>query len=978
MIRLRTLGTIGLTDAAGVELADVVRQPKRFALLAFLALSRPRGFQRRDRLLALFWPDLDADRARAALRQSLYTLRRHLPDGVLVTRGDEEVGLAAGTWCDAWAFEAAVEGDRPEEALELYRGDLLDGFHTHDAAPELGYWLDEERERLRRMAVGCAWRLAESTEEAGDAAGVRRWATRAVRLAPLDEEGVRRQIVMLDRAGDRAGAVAAFDQWARRLREELDVEPAPETEALVEAVRARDEARPRPGQGRVSPAAPASPAPSSPAPPSPALGDAAGAPWWRRDANGRWGRFGVGAALLVVAAAVASLLPLDLTWRFGTAEPTATRVAVLPFAVFGSPDVSYLSDGLVYLLSVGLEGEDLRTVDPNVLLRDLDERSLRVHDPTAAARLAERHRAAAFVLGNVVEGNGRIRVSAAIYRIGRPEPVARATATGRADEPLALVDNLTATLLTEWRGEDASHVTRVAALTTDSLEALKAFLHGERLLRRGEYDGALTSFREAVQRDSAFAMAFYRMSLAGSWAFRGEVADRAAAHALEHDDRLPEQERMLLTAHAEYRAGRPEAAVGRARTLTRIYPEDPEAWFRLGETLMHLGPLRGTPLREAREAFERVDSLEGHRTAVLYHLAQLDALMGDTTLALGHIDYALQLAPDGARAPQLRVLRALMAGDDDAWRDQLRALRRADDFTVVSATYMAAVFAGDPAAGRQVAALLAAPSRDAETRAFGRLLLASLELAMGRWDAARAEVEQLRGLSPARADRALALLRSPPWVPADAAELRAIQARLDTTDASEGPAPRWWGHPEPLRALPGWHARSRVALRLGDSASAGALLRDLPAAVPDTALARALARGLRDELSLTRDRGGRRLEPPGPVPYVGSAEHAVLSAHISQPDRRYLQARLLEERGSSREALAWYESLAGFSVVDLIYGVPALVDRARIHERLGERERAIALYRRFLRLWEDADPELAGPPEEARRALERLRSSRDD
>ena len=93
MIRLLTLGTLDLRGADGATLAAVLSQPKRIFLLAYLALANPRGYQRRDAVLAAFWPELDDERARHSLRQSLYVLRRALGKGVVLARGDEEPDL---------------------------------------------------------------------------------------------------------------------------------------------------------------------------------------------------------------------------------------------------------------------------------------------------------------------------------------------------------------------------------------------------------------------------------------------------------------------------------------------------------------------------------------------------------------------------------------------------------------------------------------------------------------------------------------------------------------------------------------------------------------------------------------------------------------------------------------------------------------------------------------------------------------------
>src|SRR5256885_9674153 len=59
MIELRLLGRLSLTSAAGRDVRALLGQPRRLALLAYLAAATPPGFHRRDSLLALFWPELD-------------------------------------------------------------------------------------------------------------------------------------------------------------------------------------------------------------------------------------------------------------------------------------------------------------------------------------------------------------------------------------------------------------------------------------------------------------------------------------------------------------------------------------------------------------------------------------------------------------------------------------------------------------------------------------------------------------------------------------------------------------------------------------------------------------------------------------------------------------------------------------------------------------------------------------------------------
>ncbi|MFQ5690402.1 MAG: protein kinase [Gemmatimonadota bacterium] len=239
VFRLHSLGSLDLRGPDDRRLLSVLAQPKRVAILLYLAVGSHRGFKRRDTLLAVFWPELEQERARHALRQAIYVLRRALGVDLVTSRGSEEVGLdETRFWCDAVAFEAAVDGGRASEALQWYAGELLPGFFLSDA-PEFERWLDAERQRLRRLASDAAWSLAEQQRMAGNATGAAHWARRAVEFSPWDESSLCRMIELLDQLGDRAGAIDAFDRFARQLKAEHQAEPAPETRALIRRVRDR-------------------------------------------------------------------------------------------------------------------------------------------------------------------------------------------------------------------------------------------------------------------------------------------------------------------------------------------------------------------------------------------------------------------------------------------------------------------------------------------------------------------------------------------------------------------------------------------------------------------------------------------------------------------------------------------------------------------------------------------------------------------
>ncbi|MBI3791697.1 MAG: hypothetical protein HY275_12585 [Gemmatimonadetes bacterium] len=233
-LRVRLFGVP--TVEGGTAAHELLAQPKRLALLAFLALGRPGAWVRRDQLTAMFWPEHDEAHARSALRKALYAVRRVIGAHAVVSRGGEELGLdAAHVWVDAVAFDAAIAGGRYAEAQALYTGPLLDGVHAD--APGFDEWLTVARRRFREEAVVCEWALAQSHERAEALTLAARHARRAARLADTDERTVRNAMLLLERAGDRAGALALYEECRDRLRRELDVEPSTETRALADAMR---------------------------------------------------------------------------------------------------------------------------------------------------------------------------------------------------------------------------------------------------------------------------------------------------------------------------------------------------------------------------------------------------------------------------------------------------------------------------------------------------------------------------------------------------------------------------------------------------------------------------------------------------------------------------------------------------------------------------------------------------------------------
>ena len=231
---------LGGIELKGVdpEAADrLLAQSKLAALVAVLSLSPEGRMQRRDRLVGLLWPELDQAHARAALRKALHALRGTLGAERIRARGDDEVGFDRDQiWCDVNELSSAVEAGKLMRAVDLYRGDLMPGFHLPECA-EFDRWLEEERVAAREKAAAAAWAMAKTMESNDNLTDAGAWARRAARFALDDERVVRRTISLLARIGDHAGALKLYEEFAARMKKELDSTPSPETVALAQSLR---------------------------------------------------------------------------------------------------------------------------------------------------------------------------------------------------------------------------------------------------------------------------------------------------------------------------------------------------------------------------------------------------------------------------------------------------------------------------------------------------------------------------------------------------------------------------------------------------------------------------------------------------------------------------------------------------------------------------------------------------------------------
>ncbi len=510
MIELNLLGPHVLRGSDGREITSLPAQPKRFALLAYLALGSS-GYQRRDTLAAMFWPDLDQFAARRALRNTLYHLREALGDDVIITRGDDAVSInGAVLTTDVTRLGEAVDAGRHEDAVTVYRGELLAGIHFANAGETFEEWLAGERRRVTELVLRAVEALVQRDEQAGNFAGAAYWAQRACSLMPGDEHWLRRAMALLDRRSDTGGALHIYEAYARRLAGDFEATPSAETQAL--AARVRDGThKPIPRQPAVLPAAPTNPAasddaaqraPSAAATVAPAASPSPRRPRYRRRVA-IWG--GVLVAIIATAIMVARLTGT----RAAGAVTGRKRVLV---AVFEN------RTGDTTLQSLGRMTQDwiaqgiLRTnlvdlVDPRAVFVQGRTATGAAIDPVTLAR---RTGATMVISGSYYRAGDTLLVQASLLDVqaGRIVRVV-GPIMSRVETPIAGLDDLRSRVMSALSSvidvRATQGLTEVGEIPT--FDAYQAYVEGWDARWHGDVRRAESLFLRAAHLDTAFAAA---------------------------------------------------------------------------------------------------------------------------------------------------------------------------------------------------------------------------------------------------------------------------------------------------------------------------------------------------------------------------------------------------------------------------------------------------------------------------------------
>jgi DNA-binding SARP family transcriptional activator len=244
--------TIALFGKLRIESSEQVAlhlEPRRAEeLLCYLLLYRDR-LHEREKIATLFWPDAPPGYAKRYLRQTLWQLQSVLnhttqPEAHLLHVTYEQVGInqQADYRLDVAQFErtfaavadmpgkafCAEQADQVRAAVQLYQGDLLEGWYQD--------WCIYERERFQSMYMALLDKLLTYSEaheeyEAGVAYGAQ-----ILRYDRAREQTHRQLMHLHYLAGDRSAAIHQYENCVAALRDELDVPPAKSTITLYKAI----------------------------------------------------------------------------------------------------------------------------------------------------------------------------------------------------------------------------------------------------------------------------------------------------------------------------------------------------------------------------------------------------------------------------------------------------------------------------------------------------------------------------------------------------------------------------------------------------------------------------------------------------------------------------------------------------------------------------------------------------------------------
>jgi TolB-like protein/DNA-binding SARP family transcriptional activator/Tfp pilus assembly protein PilF len=555
---LKLLGGVTLDGPTG-PLTGRVAQRRRLAVLALLAMSRRQSLAR-EKLAAMLWPESDNERARHLLSDTVYVINRAVGMDVITAAGDELRLRGDELRCDARELEEAIERGAFADAVRLYAGPFMDGFYV-DNTDEFEQWMAAERERLKDLHARALEQLALDRGNQGDLRGAIECWRRLTADDPFNSRLACALADVLDRAGDRAGALQLLQDHTSTLKKELGIAPPAEVTTAVRRLKA----------------------PAAPVTPPLLLESMPNAPLVQPDAPPAQRRLwplailGASAAVALVIVSARAGIPVATTTTPGPAS--LRSVAVLPFADLSpARDHEYFGDGIAEELSTRLARV------PGLKVAARTSAFSFKGTGTDVKTIGQALNVDALVEGSVRESNGEVRVAVRLVTARDGYQIWAETWDRSGRDLLALQDEIAMGVVRALR-PGAIAATANATPRSVGLEAYDLYLQGRFLWHQRTADSlkrAAELFERAVGLEPAYAEA--HSGVADAYAVLGFYdhlppreafprAKAAAERALAIDDRLAQAHASLgyVALYYDWQWSEAESALKRATELNPNY-----------------------------------------------------------------------------------------------------------------------------------------------------------------------------------------------------------------------------------------------------------------------------------------------------------------------------------------------------------------------------------------------------------------------
>jgi tetratricopeptide (TPR) repeat protein len=676
---------------------------------------------------------------------------------------------------------------------------------------------------------------------------------------------------------------------------------------------------------------------------------------------------GLAAMLAAVALLAAVAIYFGIRERGAPGIGAAGRpaIAVMPFENSGgSEETRWLSQGLPNMLLTGLaQTPGLDVVSSQRLheiLKQIGEGKAETIEKSQVLEIARRAGAGAVVVGSIFQAGTEIRIDVQVQDVASGRLLFARSVQGQ--EVFPLIDELTEHIRESLDLAEAAGARGIAEVTSSSMEAYRLYTEGLVALNNFRNADARRLLERAVELDPDFAMAYFRLSQVVEFVGDPASAEEYRRSTMEHLDRLPERQKLLVQADQARRNNNPEETVELLEELIAKYPDEEEGYAGLGTVYAIANHLEKALETYARgvEALPNTGPLHNHYGYALVYA-------GRYAEGLRELETYVRLNPEEANPHDSLGEISLMTGQPErALEHYARALEIDPDFLSHWGRSWAFAMLGRYAeALEELEAQAKTFQKSGQPLTSNRFRRGFLLSRVGRYREASREIEQgirlsqsLEDFSSQAAFEVLAALM--------AYERGSYSRVQESTRRAQEIVPKISAENPRRGAGVAAHLLGGVAeVRAGNP---GAARRHLQSA-KETYDNRDPAenwwyQALAGELALAEN----DLAAAEAAFSDGEAEFKMLfnnffiipSTFANNFPSRDWRARIRKQRGDLRGAVDVYRNLITPSLGSKWVSVlePRYVlELARLYAQAGDTEAAKKEYQRFLALWKDADPD---------------------